>query len=529
MPYNGPADDKLPPAVQKLPRSLRQRWVEVFNDNYDPEDEGKAFRAAWSAVRTADKEKKMSKLTAWLKPALAPAEKLVNLGQWRDAVLQAFVQQFGEEPSNREIEDDWNPLKLLVYEVLDDHCIVNTAVDGWFKVPYTKTMAQVDGSDQEVVASVVFADRAEWVPVVPVFSEFKAFTQADGRVRWTLVSSGGFEDRDGEIVSTAFLESAVKEADRTGERGPLLIFHVPGSNIGTVDFQAVVGEPGFLLESGLFSDSDAGRRAAAYYQAHAKETGASIKFLFANQTPDGVFLPPGKIIERSLLPRGRAAFPWSALDIAEVEKMAQLSQEKRDALEAVLGKDLAVEIIDQLSNNAEALKEAGVRFKELGNAEQPVEAATPEPEPDDDEDGEPLIPVPSGEAAIKQTNAELKAQTGEFEVLLTPETLETVAEKAAGVLAGQIASIQTQLQSALDGQMTSLQAVVEKLKQDIAALQRTDEIKIAEKVANLPRATVRAAQAPQLYRPTVDKAAQTGEQAADSTMLDRLLQTVHGS
>lgn len=528
MPYSGAGDKTLPSAVQKLPRKMREVWVQVFNENYNADDEGGAFRAAWAAVRAADKEKQMSKLTAFLRrPEPASAEKSVNLMQWLDAVRQAFAQQFGAEPSGM--------MEWMVYDVLDDHAIVNSwKTNAWYKAPYTKTMAAVDGSDQEIVASVAFTPQAEWVPVVPVFSEFKAFSQPDGRVRWVLVSSGGFEDKDGEVVSTDFLASCVKEADQTGERGPLLIFHVPGSNIGTVDFQAVVAQPGFLLESGLFDDTEAGRRAGAYYQEHAKETGASIKFLFANRTPEGVFLPPGRIIERSLLPRGRAAFPWSALDIAEVEKMAQLSQEKQQALEEILGKDLAVKIVDQLETSAEMLKEAGVRFKEVGNAEQITQAAPPEPEPEPDTDGTPILPIPGGDAvaAKEETGNAPEPATlqsgGEFELVLTPETLDAVAEKAAGAVEVRLAAIQTQLQGAFDGQFNSLRAAVEKLAQDMTALQRADDEKVAEKVAHLPRATVRAAQAPQLYRATKDKAAQEpAEGETTDDMLSRLMQTAY--
>lgn len=383
------------------------------------------------------------------------------------------------------------------------------------------------------MASVTFAPRAEWVPVTPVFAEFKAFEQADGRVRWTLVSSGGFEDRDGEIVATAALEAAVKAADQTGARGPLLLYHVPGSNIGTVDFQAVIGEPGFLLESGLFDATEDGQRAAQYALAHAKELGASIKFLYANRTPDGVFLPPIWIMERSLLPRGKAAFPWSALDIAEVQKMAKLSQEKQQMLEEVLGKDRAVSIIAQVEASAEALKEAGVRFKELGTPcgeGVTIEAAEPTPATDETD----LTPTdePAGEAA-KEADASPApaAPLTDYELVLTPEAIAAVAEKAAGAVAQQIAGLHEQLkalQGALDDQ-TNLRTVVEKLAQDVEAIKRADDQKVAEKVANLPRATVRAMQAPQLYRATAQKEAIEPDAAGnEENYLDRLTKVVHG-
>ena len=58
MPYTGPADQSLPGQVQRLPQWLRELWVEVFNETHGrrPEDEGRAFRAAWAAVHRASEQ-----------------------------------------------------------------------------------------------------------------------------------------------------------------------------------------------------------------------------------------------------------------------------------------------------------------------------------------------------------------------------------------------------------------------------------------------------------------------------------------
>jgi hypothetical protein len=376
------------------------------------------------------------------------------------------------------------------------------------------------------------ASTKEAAADLPTLVSFKAFDQPDGRTRWVLTSSGGFEDRDGEVVSTDFLRSCVAVADRSKERGPLLIFHVPGAKIGTCDYQAVVGEPGFLLESGLFDDSEAGRRAASYYKAHAKETGASIKFLYANLSQDGVYAPPGVILERSLMRRERAAFPWSGLQLSEVNEMAKISREKRDELEAVLGEELAVSILDQLDANAEALKQAGVRAK----------AATPEDGDEDEMDDETTeaaatpeveaeVPVPEDEDEDEMEKAAKAAppvEGGEYELVLTEDALNAVAEKAASAISAQLDQLAGQLRAALDDVKT-LRTVVEKNAQDVEALKQTDEAKVAEKVANLPRATVRRLQAGE-YRATQSKEAEEAK-AGDDPMADdflaRLKRTVH--
>jgi len=55
MPYSGPDDERLPDYVKKLSKCLREIWVKVFNENYDENDEGKAFRIANTAVKKAKK------------------------------------------------------------------------------------------------------------------------------------------------------------------------------------------------------------------------------------------------------------------------------------------------------------------------------------------------------------------------------------------------------------------------------------------------------------------------------------------
>jgi hypothetical protein len=295
-----------------------------------------------------------------------------------------------------------------------------------------------------------------------------------------------------------------------------------------------VGEPGILLESGLFDDTPDGMTAAAYYQAHAKETGASIRFFCANRTPDGIFMPPGFIIERSLLPRDKAAFPWSALDIAEVPTMAKLTTEKQRLLEEILGRDRAVDIISQVEASAEALKEAGVRFKELSASGG--DGATNDEAAGQSDEATPTDPEPIAEVT-KETAPVTPDQPTDYELVLSPEAISAVAEKAAGAVAtrlqgieAQFGQIATAVQSALNDQ-TTLRTVVEKMAQDLEALKRTDDAKIVEKMAHLPKATVRALQAPDLYRATRAKAAEedsTPAGDAGASSLDLLAATVYG-
>lgn len=409
-----------------------------------------------------------------------PAAKSINLRRTADEVEQRFHQMFVG-------------LEAYPVEVFDDHLIVQIwgppdgpgpATTSYFKVPFTATVTALPGDPdgQEVTETVSFAPRAEWVRVWPTFVTFKTIKQADGRARWVMVSSGSFEDRDREVVSTAFLESAVKAADETGERGPLLIYHIPGSQIGVCDTQMVIGSPGFLLESGTFDDTEAGRQAAAYFAEHANEYGGSIRFVYNQRTLDGVYLPPGLILERSVLPRDRAAFPWSGVQVMEVEKMMGINEEKLAELKKILGDELAEQIVQGLTASAEQLKMAGVRWKEVQSSA-----------PDTEREG----------TVVAQ------------EVILTPETVAAVAKEAADKALAQVSP-------ALD----ALRQAMEKLASDVAALQRSDDEKLAEKVRQLPRATVKALSGGQVVRPT-QRDGIVSEQAKASA-LDLARRTLYG-
>jgi hypothetical protein len=331
--------------------------------------------------------------------------------------------------------------------------------------------------------------------------EFKAFDTAEGK-RWLMVSSGGFEDRDREIVSTDFLEYAVKAADGDGVRGPLLIWHVPGSEIGMCDTQVVIGKPGFLLESGLFLDTPAGQ-AAAQYLGHAqrtKEYGGSIQFVYARRTEDGVYLPPGRIIERSVLPSDRAAFPWSAVAMKEVGEVA-ITKEKQAELEKILGADEAARVIGQLEQGAKSLQELGLRWKEVATEPQSTQSDT-KPADGEGESGNQRI----GESQVAAQSAEKDSKEpspnppipASLEIVLGPEVLGDFAALVTPVVRKEIAGA---VQPVADG-LETLRAAVQNIAEQVAKLTRSDAEKVAEAVRGLPRATVKAIGSGQLFRPT---------------------------
>jgi len=300
--------------------------------------------------------------------------------------------------------------------------------------------------------------------VVPAALTVRA---VDAQTRWLLVTSGAFVDREGEIVSTAFLRDAVDFAQKSGYRGTLNFWHLPGSDIGTCDFQALIGEPPFLLESGLFDDTPAGRAAARYCQENASELGASLEFVF-RQKENGVYLPPGVIIRRSILPRRHAAFPWSELMIKE----QKMQQEVIAELAKLLGipVDEAEKIYDHLVSRSHTLRELGVQWKENG-------AVASEEEPD------------------------------------VEETLEAVLDEATlAQIADQVIERLTPLMDGFNERIAQLEQQVQALQVALTELRQADEEKIAQAVRSLPHATLRYVQRNVgLRRPTQSQTAAVPE------------------
>ena len=148
---------------------------------------------------------------------------------------------------------------------------------------------------------------------------FAVFKDSSGGYRWVMLSSNSFRDRDHEIVSTKALHADVARADNDKRYGPLRWWHVgvpfgPGLDLGDCDFNAMVGK--MLVESGTF-------RSPAIASAHRQQRRTNCKGASALPTPlmnpitkgcSGIF---GRF-ERSLVPRGKAANPFTQLYVQEI-------------------------------------------------------------------------------------------------------------------------------------------------------------------------------------------------------------------
>jgi len=182
---------------------------------------------------------------------------------------------------------------------------------------------------------------------------------ANGRLRWLLISSSAYMDRDGEIVTLAAHEADVARMNATKEFGPLRWWHVgtptaqdpnPAQllDLGDCDFAAMHDR--MRIESGTFRDEAVGAKMAA----RAKELAASLGFYHGRGEPeaDGTFRHI-YTIERSLLPKDRASNFMTAVLVKPEGLMDDI---KKKELAALLGEG-GEQVVDGL------LTEAGIRQK----------------------------------------------------------------------------------------------------------------------------------------------------------------------
>jgi len=569
VPYLGISDPNLPVSVQKLPKALRELWVRVFNENYDAADEGKTFKIAWGVVRkiqTAQKAREMvpidlDDVRPWL---LGEKATKTDGGRKFSSSAYLFVPD-AEKPSTWKIRIEETPGNVTVtqlgraaaalsnggfrgnptQDISDERSAMAKKLIGLYR---KHDVADADIPDYLFdIAGVKPRGEKAWA-FAPSTS-FKAYQQPDGRTRWSLITSGAFEDRDGEILSHAYLADALEYAEASGHRGTLNFWHVKNSDIGVCDFQMLMGQPGLLFETGLFDDTPAGRKAAAYYTDHAPETGASLEFLWIDRTPDGVYNPPGVIVRRSLLPRSAAAFPWSIFSSKE-SLMAKNKSEQVAELAKVLdiGEDEAAKMVAHLESGAKSLADYGVNWKEVSSESADTasvvtdDVATDAQPPALDEETvvtETVVAETVEESA--ETTVETEAIAEEpvaapaaapeaVEVVFTPETISALAEQVMATVEGKLTELRTALADmaksltdlAQGAQQTEL--AMTEIKSHVKSLQESDEAKISAAVKNLPRATVKSMQMPE--RPSQRQP--DPELAKDESMLAKAKATLYG-
>jgi 2'-5' RNA ligase len=226
----------------------------------------------------------------------------------------------------------------------------------------------------------------------PTSTSFKVYTDQRGSPRWVLFSSSGFRDRDGEFVTTKALGDCVDRSyllHQDHNFGPLRWWHMPGWDIGTCDYRAMVGS--ILVESGTFKSVAIGEAVARYNEK--KSLGASIGFFNTGTDAEGAYNYI-ETFERSLLPAPKASNWLTRLFISKNKKetkMAKLSEKARELIELLGNDEQAIsdvnDIIRQAKETQDAARAAGHSLKA---AKPPVAANS------DSGASDPTAPTPVG-------------------------------------------------------------------------------------------------------------------------------------
>lgn len=178
------------------------------------------------------------------------------------------------------------------------------------------------------------------------------------------VWSNNFKDRDGEIFPQKAIDAYVARVDAGVVKPPeLWVWHVGKAvSVGQADWVATRGH--FTVAAGEFSDTPAAQAARDFYaqSKNAKDTSVSHGFVFPADQFDGKHYHEFNTFEISLLPRGAEANLYTSLE--GVKDMA-VTQQKREYLEKVFGKEHAERILANLDERGKALEALGIEFKDF--------------------------------------------------------------------------------------------------------------------------------------------------------------------
>lgn len=341
------------------------------------------------------------------------------------------------------------------------------------------------------------------------------FKQANGVYRWLGVSSTAYQDRDKQFVSLKALQADCERADRDRQYGPLRFWHMPGVDIGTTDYNAVIGRS--LVESGEISDPRIGH-ALATSKEHWQ---MSLGFLHSRDQPQGDTYTQIRRFERSILPASAASNPFTSLLVYKGNTMSTPIAEKEAKLKELINDpDILSRLLAQVDRTEKAADAAGVRYKE--GAAEDGESASAETKAAGDDGGD--MSMAEDDAAAEDApgsileDADLDAIADRVVAKLGPmlEALGAAATTKAtvampsnlDVILNGFAQVAEQTKEAADQATSTAKAA--SAKADEAAANVAEIAKLKERLAELegdqPRGTAGGYRASQTAETVATKA-----------------------
>jgi hypothetical protein len=287
-----------------------------------------------------------------------------------------------------------------------------------------------------------------------------------GQYRWLAIYSNKWRDDDNppEILASTAHKEFVDAVDSGDWNMPeAWLWHVPGTKFGVADYVAY-DENGFALASGTV---DKGMEHVAESLATdddlAMSHGMPVKEI-ERDTEDPTIITRYRTLEISPLPRESAANKHgTAIQILQEVKQMAIPENKKPFLKDKMGEEGLATLEAHLEDKAKELEDMEIESKEEEELEAEVEQeAAPEQEPEEigDEEG-----------------AEPKEETVEEdppEYVTGPEVAEAVGAYLKPLME----------------QLSALTEAVESQGKELKALQKSEEEKIKETVANTPAASL---------------------------------------
>jgi hypothetical protein len=309
-------------------------------------------------------------------------------------------------------------------------------------------------AERENVTPFKEASKAAKEATVP----FVVFKSGD-EYRWLAVTTNAYKDGDGEIVATAALAADAERMSETGDYGPLRWWHMGkvdyprpldwtsakagrGVDIGTTDYATVIGR--MRIEGGTIQ-----KEFADAVMRNPQDYALSIGFAHPIGEPvNGVFNQI-RTFERSLLPRGRAANPFTSIQVLKETDMASMQEKLKSLADRFFGGDMekAQAVAGEVMAQGKELETAGVAFK---SAEVETKAEETKAE-DVKAEGEMVEEV----AVEEETDVETDGAT--FVGDMTPDEF---AKLIAGAIAEAIAP--------LVGQMNEAKAAAQAVEKELS-------------------------------------------------------------
>jgi len=287
-----------------------------------------------------------------------------------------------------------------------------------------------------------------------------AFTlwKENGTYRWLATYSNKYRDRDKppEILSEAAHLDFVKAVDAGEWPAPeLWLWHVPGTRIGVADW--VTYADGFALASGTIDKAQAAtaEQLERMPDPLAVSHGMPVKEIQRDADDDTV-ITRYRTREISVLPDWAAANALTGFDIQEVKDMAIPQDKKEFLLAAGLSEDRITAIEAELEGKAKSAADAGLEFKQA---------------------------EPTAETVVTQPPVDQKDET---QTDVVPEPAPPAPAPVAALTAEDIATAVRDVLKPIEERLTNL----ESLKEQIGALNKTQDERVAEQLAATPAASL---------------------------------------